>query len=255
MEQFLSVGPDVHSYDETPPAGTHSYSVKAVNSEGRERGVRRGGPGDRAAGEPGLHRSGRPPGDRSGRRFAGAGARRPVALDRRAAERRRRAQDRLHPEGRQPVDLHPRQRLDDPVEPAAARRHLRPQLRGDAGDRPGDGRLQVRQVSPPNVNQATDLGNATGSYSADGTITLTSRPPRRTTWRSASLPAMEVRTFAVNVSGRRRRRRPRSITPIRRTTRWPARPRAEVSRGGGIRTAARARARQTGGKRLCAAFD
>lgn len=58
------------------------------------------------------------------------------------------------------------------------------------------------KLSPPNVNQATDLGNAVGSFSADGTITITLTPAQADNVAvGQDLGAMEVRTFAVNVSG------------------------------------------------------
>jgi hypothetical protein len=58
------------------------------------------------------------------------------------------------------------------------------------------------KLSPPNVNQATDLGDAVGSFSADGTITITITPAQADNVAvGQDLGAMEVRTFAVNVSG------------------------------------------------------
>ena len=59
------------------------------------------------------------------------------------------------------------------------------------------------KISPPNLNQATDLGDAvSGSYSADGTIkiTITSAQADNVT-AGQDLSAVEVRTFAVNLSG------------------------------------------------------
>jgi hypothetical protein len=58
------------------------------------------------------------------------------------------------------------------------------------------------KISPPNVNQATDLGNATGSFSADGTITITITTDQADNVATGQdLSALEVRAFAVNVSG------------------------------------------------------
>ncbi|HEY4594866.1 MAG TPA: hypothetical protein VIJ02_00580, partial [Thermoanaerobaculia bacterium] len=52
------------------------------------------------------------------------------------------------------------------------------------------------------VNQATDLGNAVGSFSADGTITITITPAQADNVAvGQDLPALEVRTFAAHVSG------------------------------------------------------
>jgi hypothetical protein len=58
------------------------------------------------------------------------------------------------------------------------------------------------KISPPNLNQGTDLGNATGSYSADGTITLSLTPAQADgIGIGQDLPALEARTFLVNLSG------------------------------------------------------
>jgi hypothetical protein len=58
------------------------------------------------------------------------------------------------------------------------------------------------KLSPPNVNQATDLGNATGSFSADGTITITLTPAQADNVAvGQDLAALEVRTFAAHASG------------------------------------------------------
>ncbi|HEX6901599.1 MAG TPA: Ig-like domain-containing protein [Thermoanaerobaculia bacterium] len=58
------------------------------------------------------------------------------------------------------------------------------------------------KVSPPSVNQATDLGNVQGSFSPDGTITLTLTPAQAdNVGIGQDLSGLEVRTFAANVSG------------------------------------------------------
>ena len=58
------------------------------------------------------------------------------------------------------------------------------------------------KISPPNVNQATDLGDAAGSFSADGTITLTVTSPQADNVAAGQdLAAVEVRTFALHLSG------------------------------------------------------
>ena len=58
------------------------------------------------------------------------------------------------------------------------------------------------KLSPPNVNQATDLGDAVGSFSANGTITFTITTAQADNVATGQdLSAIEVRTFAVNVSG------------------------------------------------------
>jgi hypothetical protein len=58
------------------------------------------------------------------------------------------------------------------------------------------------KISPPNLNQATDLGDAAGSYSADGTITLTVTAAQADNVAvGQDLAALEVRTFLASVSG------------------------------------------------------
>jgi hypothetical protein len=66
----------------------------------------------------------------------------------------------------------------------------------------GTAAFKVGKISPPNTNQATDLVNATGSFSADGTITITITTDQVDNLATGQdLPALEVRTFAVSVSG------------------------------------------------------
>ena len=66
----------------------------------------------------------------------------------------------------------------------------------------GTAAFKVGKLSPPNVNQATDLGTAAGSFSADGTITITITTDQADNVATGQdLAAIEVRTFAVNVSG------------------------------------------------------
>ena len=58
------------------------------------------------------------------------------------------------------------------------------------------------KISPPSVNQATDLGKVTGSFAANGTITITINTEQADNVATGQdLPALEVRTFLVNVSG------------------------------------------------------
>lgn len=67
----------------------------------------------------------------------------------------------------------------------------------------GDVSFKYGKISPPNLNQATDLGNAdAGRYSTDGTITITldvGKADGVTAGRDLS--GLEVRTFAAHVSG------------------------------------------------------
>ncbi|MBI3933029.1 MAG: cadherin-like domain-containing protein [Acidobacteria bacterium] len=68
---------------------------------------------------------------------------------------------------------------------------------------PGTAAFKHGRISPPSVNQATDLGDADGgSFSADGTITLTlSASKAEALAAGTDLSGIEVRTFAANVSG------------------------------------------------------
>jgi hypothetical protein len=62
--------------------------------------------------------------------------------------------------------------------------------------------FKVGKLSPPSVNQATDLGNAVGSFSADGTITFTITTDQVDNVATGQdLSALEVRAFAAHVSG------------------------------------------------------
>lgn len=66
----------------------------------------------------------------------------------------------------------------------------------------GTARFQYGHVSPPSLNQGTDLGAATGSFATDGTITLAVPTDKVDgVHEGQDLSALEVRTFAANVSG------------------------------------------------------
>lgn len=66
---------------------------------------------------------------------------------------------------------------------------------------PGSVAFTYGRISPPSVNQGTDLGSIPGSYSADGTITLSIPAALAEATVGADLSGVEVRTFALNVSG------------------------------------------------------
>jgi len=58
------------------------------------------------------------------------------------------------------------------------------------------------KISPPNLNQATDLGDAAGTFSADGTIKITITTDKLDNVSAGQdLSAVEVRAFAVHLSG------------------------------------------------------
>jgi hypothetical protein len=67
---------------------------------------------------------------------------------------------------------------------------------------PGTAAFKYGKISPPNANQGTDLGDVVGSFSPDGTITITITPDKADNVATGEdLSAIEVRTFAANVSG------------------------------------------------------
>jgi len=67
---------------------------------------------------------------------------------------------------------------------------------------PAAAAFKYGKISPPNVNQGTDLGDATGTFSPDGTITITITTDQADGVQTgADLSALEVRAFAANVSG------------------------------------------------------
>lgn len=66
----------------------------------------------------------------------------------------------------------------------------------------GTADFKYGKLSPPNVNQATDLGNATGSFGTDGTITITLDASKADGVGAGNeLSGIEVRTFALHASG------------------------------------------------------
>lgn len=66
----------------------------------------------------------------------------------------------------------------------------------------GTADFKFGKLSPPNLNQATDLGNAAGSFGTDGTITITINAVNADgVTAGQELAGLEVRTFAVHASG------------------------------------------------------
>ena len=202
MEQFLSVGPNVHSFDETPPAGTQSYSVKAVNAQGEgpacgEATLVVAPPANQACTAPGVRLATDPAGDSL-----------VPALDVQSLS----IAEPPSPGGARKIVFTLKVASLSTITPGNAWMILWNRPLADATyDRnyvvmraTGLGTVAYKygKISPPNVNQATDLGNAAGSFSADGTITLTITPAQADNVAvGQDLPAIEVRTFAVHVSG------------------------------------------------------
>ncbi|MFL6232160.1 MAG: hypothetical protein ACJ76N_03425 [Thermoanaerobaculia bacterium] len=198
-EQIAGVGASVHSYDDTPPAGaTWGYSVKAVNAQGEgpacsEAVPVMAPPANLTCTAPGALLITDPTGDS------------PVpALDVKSLSI-------AEPPGGNIVFTLKVASLSS-FTPGNAWMILWNRPQPDATyDRNyvvmratglGTVAFKYGKLSPPNVNQATDLGNAVGSFSADGTITLTITPAQADNVAvGQDLPALEVRTFAVNVSG------------------------------------------------------
>ena len=200
MEQFLGVGADVHAYDEAPPAGTQSYSVKAVNAQGEspacgEATLVVAPPANQACTAPGVRLATDPAGDSlvpaldvqslSISEPPNAGGK--IVFTLKVA-----SLSTLTP-GNAWMILWNRPLPDATYD----RNYVVMRATGL-----GTVAYKYGKISPPNVNQATDLGNAAGSYSADGTITLTITPAQADNVAvGQDLPAIEVRTFAANVSG------------------------------------------------------
>jgi hypothetical protein len=202
LEQFLGVGADVHAYDETPPAGTQSYSVKAVNAQGEspacgEATLVVAPPANQACTAPGVRLATDPAGDSlvpaldvpslSIAEPPSAGGARKIVFTLKVA-----SLSTFTP-GNAWMILWNRPLPDATYD----RNYVVMRATGL-----GTVAYKYGKISPPNVNQATDLGNAVGSYSADGTITLTITPAQADNVAvGQDLPAIEVRTFAANVSG------------------------------------------------------
>jgi hypothetical protein len=198
-EQIAGVGAGVHSYDDTPPAGaTWGYSVKAVNAQGEgpacsEAVPVMAPPANLTCTAPGALLITDPTGDS------------PVpALDIQSLSV-------AEPPGGNIVFTLKVASLST-FTPGSAWMILWNRPVPDATyDRNyvvmratglNTVAFKYGKLSPPNVNQATDLGDAIGSFSANGTITITITPAQADNVAvGQDLGAMEVRAFAANVSG------------------------------------------------------
>jgi hypothetical protein len=200
MEQFLGVGADVHSYDETPPAGTQSYSVKAVNAQGEspacgEATLVVAPPANQACTAPGVRLATDPAGDSlvPALDVQSLSISEPPNAGGKIVFTLKVASLSTFTPGNAWMILWNRPLPDATYD----RNYVVMRATGL-----GTVAFKYGKLSPPNVNQATDLGNAVGSFSADGTITITITPAQADNVAvGQDLPALEVRTFAAHVSG------------------------------------------------------
>jgi Fibronectin type III domain len=199
FEQIAGVGAEIHSYDDTPPAGTtYTYRVKAVNGVGegpacKEVAPAQAAPATQTCSAPGRQVATDPAGDV------------PVAsLDIKSLSIAEPPNGKVvftlkvgslasFTPGTTWMILWNRPTPDATYD----RNYVAMRASGL-----GTVAFKYGKVSPPNLNQGTDLGNATGSYSADGTITLSLTPAQADgIGIGQDLPALEARTFLVNLSG------------------------------------------------------
>jgi hypothetical protein len=200
LEQFLGVGPDVNAYDDTAGGGS-AYGVKAVNAQGESAACGAAVPvvapsPTLACTAPGVRVANDPSGDAQ-----------VAALDVQSLSI-------AEPPGSGPHKIVFTLKVASLASftPGNAWMILWNRPQPDATyDRnyvvvraSGLGTVSYKygKLSPPNVNQATDLGDAAGTYSADGTITITVTTDKIDNVAAGQdLSAVEVRTFAVHLSG------------------------------------------------------
>ncbi len=203
FEQIMGVDANTHAYDDTPPAGTtYTYRVTAVNAMGegpacREAAPAAAPPPAQTCTAPGAKVVDDPAGDS------------PVAaLDVKSLS----IAEPKTTDGSHKVVFTLKVGSLATLTPGSAWMILWNRPQPDATyDRNyvvmrvtglGAASFKFGKISPPSVNQATDLGNAVGSFSADGTITITITTDQTDNMATGQdLSALEVRTFAVHVSG------------------------------------------------------
>jgi len=200
LEQFLGVGPDVNAYDDNT-TGNFAYGVKAVNGQGESAACGAAEPAVAvsptvACTAPGIQVASDPSGDAQ-----------VASLDVQSLSI-------SEPAGGGPHKITFTLKVGSlaSITPGSAWMILWNRPQPDATyDRnyvvmraSGLGTVSYKygKISPPNVNQATDLGDATGSFSADGTIRITVTTDKVDNVAAGQdLAAVEVRTFAVHLSG------------------------------------------------------
>jgi hypothetical protein len=203
FEQILGVDANTHSYDDTPPAGTTwSYRVTAMNAMGESPNCREATPvaappPTQTCTAPGTRVSDDPAGDT------------PVAaLDVQSLS----IAEPKTTDGSHKITFTLKVASLASLTPGNAWMILWNRPTPDATyDRNyvvmrasalGAPTFKYGKISPPSVNQATDLGNAVGSFAANGTITITITTDQADNVATGQdLSALEVRTFAANVSG------------------------------------------------------
>ena len=203
FEQIAGVAGNVNSYDDTPPAGTaYTYRVKAVNGQGEGPACREVAP----VAAPPANLTCSPPGALKVTDTAGDS---PVAaLDIRSLSIAE------PPSGNGSHQIVFTLKVADLSSFTAGNAWMilwnrpTPDATYDRNfvvmraTGPGTAAFKYGKISPPNVNQATDLGDVTGSFSANGTITITLTTDQADDVQTGQdLAALEVRTFAANVSG------------------------------------------------------
>jgi hypothetical protein len=201
-EQIAGVDASVHAYDDAPPAGTFAYSVKATNAMGEGPACREVIPASApsptlSCAAPGVKVVDDPTGDSQ-----------VAALDVQSLS----IAEPPTTDGSHKIVFTLKVASLASFTPGNAWMILWNRPQPDATyDRNyvvmratglGTVAYKVGKLSPPNVNQGTDLGNATGSFSANGTITITITTDQVDNLATGQdLAALEVRTFAANVSG------------------------------------------------------
>jgi hypothetical protein len=203
FEQIQGVDANVHSYDDTPPAGTAwSYRVTAVNAMGESPTCRAATPiaappPAQTCTAPGARVSDDPAGDAQ-----------VAALDVQSLS----IAEPKTTDGSHKITFTLKVASLASFTPGNAWMILWNRPVPDATyDRNyvvmratglGTVAFKYGKISPPSVNQATDLGNAVGSFAANGTITITITTDQADNVATGQdLSALEVRAFPVNVSG------------------------------------------------------
>jgi hypothetical protein len=201
-QQIAGVDANTHAYDDTPPAGTFAYSVKAVNAMGEGPACREvvpvvAPPANQTCTAPGARVLDDPTGDSQ-----------VAALDVQSLS----IAEPPTTDGSHKIVFTLKVANLASFTPGNAWMILWNRPVPDATyDRNyvvmranglGTVAFKYGKLSPPNVNQATDLGDAVGSFSANGTITFTITTAQADNVATGQdLSAIEVRTFAANVSG------------------------------------------------------
>lgn len=203
FQQIAGVAATVFSYDDIPASGqTYAYRVKAVNAQGEGAACREAVP----VPTPSMGQTCTPPGARVANDATGDGLLPALDVQSLSISEPRTA------DGSHEIVFTLKVADLSSFTPGNAWMILWNRPQADAThDRNfvvmratglGTAEFKAGKVSPPNVNQGSDLGNARGSFSADGTITIAITTDQADgVVTGQDLSAIEVRTFAANVSG------------------------------------------------------